>query len=197
MYATIVSADELKKELSGYTPEHAEEFHERSAHMADERFDVLLKFSVHPKVVLMSGGPASGKTEFIAAYLHNQNLLVFDGILPTEKGAQTKISKVRKSKKDLAVYAVWPIDIKAAYAAFLNRDRKFNDRHFYEKHATARRTLLWIAEHYSDIEVKVFMSVYRDGKLHFDEVVASREDLVAYIRKNQYDKDAIIKIVSQ
>jgi len=156
MKATIVSADELKKELSGYTPDHAEEFHEKSARLADKKFDALLKSSPHSTVILMSGGPASGKTEFVSAYLLDEDALVFDGILPTENGAKIKIDHIRKSRKNVKVYAVWPEDMRAAYVAFLHRDRKFSDRHFYEKNADARRTLLCIARRYPTAEIHLF-----------------------------------------
>ncbi len=197
MKATIVSADELKKELSGYTPEHAEEFHTESARKADKKFDAALKCSEHPTVILMSGGPASGKTEFVSEYLLDKDVLVFDGILPTENGAKIKIDHIRKSKKVIKIYAVWPEDMKAAYVAFLNRDRKFSDKHFYEKHSAARRILLWIATTYSDIAITIFKSAYLEGKLHFTELVGRRDDMVAYIRENQYHQDDIMKIVSQ
>ena len=146
----------------------------------------------------MSGGPASGKTEFVSEYLFDRDALVFDGILPTENGAKIKIEHIRKSKKRVNIYAVWPEDMKAAYVAFLNRDRKFSDRHFYEKHASARRVLLWLVNTYADIEVRLFKSTYIQNDLRFTEVLPlQRQPLVAYIKENQYHEDDIIKIVSR
>lgn len=198
MEAIIISADELKKELFGYTPEHAEDFHRQSAKLADKKFDLLLKESQCEDAILMSGGPASGKTEFIVSYLTDENALIFDGILPTEKGAKIKIDHIRKSKKSVKIYAVWPEDIKAAFVAFLNRDRKFSDKHFYEKHSAARRVLLWVTNTYPDIDVKLFKSAYTDRKLSFTEIQpATRNDLVAYIKGNQYNENDIIRIISK
>ncbi len=202
MPATIISSDDIKKELPGYDPEKAEKFHSVSAKLADKRFDLALKFSPHQIVILMSGGPASGKTEFIASYLKNKDFLIFDGILPTNKGADIKIRNIKKSGRKIKVYAVWPQDFKEAYAAFLSRDRKFSDEHFYRKHSSARKTLFWIAKNYPDIEIKMYESVYSESllarpKLSFVEVTFNTKDeLLDYIENRKYNPDDIIKIIS-
>src|SRR5205085_11473651 len=96
--------------------------------------------------------------------------LIFDGILPTKEGAKVKIDHVHRSNKILKIYAVWPEDLKKAYIAFLHRDRKYNDEHFYTKHASAREVLLWIATAYPDIEIKLFESVYQEEDILFNEI---------------------------
>jgi len=40
--AILISADDIKKEIEGYSPEKAGEFHEQSARLADKRFDQIL-----------------------------------------------------------------------------------------------------------------------------------------------------------
>lgn len=198
MVAILISADDIKKEIEGYSPDRAGEFHERSARLADKRFDELLKSAEYKMVVLMSGGPASGKTEFMTEYLLDEDYLIFDGILPTEQGAKIKIDHIQKAGKDVRICAVWPEDLRQAYVAFLHRDRKFSDEHFFTKHATARKTLLWIAESYPEVQVKLYKSDYLDGDLYFTEVrFDTRDDLVAYLSDNQYNKEEIIKLVTK
>ena len=196
--AILISADDIKKEIEGYAPERAGDFHERSARLADKRFDQLLKSSDFQTVILMSGGPASGKTEFITEYLLDKDVIIYDGILPTENGSKIKINHIQKAKKELKIYAVWPEDLRQAYVAFLHRDRKFSDEHFFTKHATARKTLLWIAENYHEIEIKIYKSDYLEDDLYFTEIrFDARLDLVAYLSDNQYNKDEIIKLVTE
>lgn len=198
MSSILISADDIKKEIPGYVPERSGEFHELSAKMADRRFDECLKSSDYQKVILMSGGPASGKTEFVSEYLMDKNFLIYDGILPTEKGAKIKIEHASKAGKEVSIYAVWPGDLKQAYAAFLNRDRKFNDAHFYEKHASARKTLLWIAENKPKIEIRLYKNLYVEDELTFTELeFFSRDQLVAYLKDNQYNKEDIVKFIIQ
>ena len=198
MVSILVSADDIKKELTGYRPEKAGEFHSESAKLADKRFDELLKKVDLKTVILMSGGPASGKTEFVSEYLMEQDCLIYDGILPTENGAKIKIDHIKKTGKDIRICAVWPEDLRQAYVAFLHRDRKFSDEHFFEKHASARKTLLRIAVDYEDVEIKLYKSAYLEEDLYFtEEKFDTRASLVAYLDDNQYNKEDIIKLVIQ
>ncbi len=198
MASILISADEIKKEIPGYIPERSGEFHEESVKMADRRFDECLKTTDYKKIILMSGGPASGKTEFVSEYLMDKDYLIYDGILPTETGAKIKIEHIKKAGKDVSIYAVWPESFKQAYTAFLNRDRKFNDAHFYQKHASARRTLLWVAKNLPSVEIKLYKNAYIQEELAFTELeFLSRSDLVAYLRENQYNEEDIIKEVTE
>ncbi len=104
--AILISADDIKQQLQGYTPDKSGDFHVESAKLADRQFDECLKSSNLDIVILMSGGPASGKTEFISSYLINQNIIIFDGVLPSELGAKIKITKSIRSGKHVSVYAI-------------------------------------------------------------------------------------------
>src|SRR3989344_931836 len=196
--ATLISADDIKTELPGYDPEHAGEFHEASAKLADKRFEEFLKTTPYKPVILMSGGPASGKTEFVSEYLMDKDFLIFDGILPTEHGASIKIDRIKKAGKIPMIYAVWPQDLRQAYVAFLHRDRKYSDEHFYTKHASARKTLLSIAQNYPDVKIKIYKNAYLEYDLSFTEIqFDTRNDLIAFLEDNQYSKEEIIKLVTQ
>lgn len=198
MVSVLISADDIKKELLGYTPGRSEEFHEKSAHLADKRFDECLKSTKIDRIILMSGGPASGKTEFVSEYLTDKDVVIFDGVLPTVGGAEIKINHIKKAGKKVSVYAIWPEDFKQAYLAFLNRDRKFSDEYFYSKHASSRKTLLWIAQNYPEIEIRLFKNAYLSGDLRFAEVkFDAKEDLVDFLAENQYNKEDIIKLVTE
>ena len=92
---TIVSADEIKKGLPDYSPEKAERFHTQSAKLADKEFESELKNSSFSEIILLCGGTASGKTEFLATHLANRReCLVFDATLSTEEGARIKLKKI-------------------------------------------------------------------------------------------------------
>jgi len=198
MVSILVSADDIKTGLPGYTPDRAGEFHTESAKLADKKFYEHLGSFKHEAVVLMSGGPASGKTEFVTEYLMDKNYLILDGILPTEIGAKIKIEKIKKIKKKIVIYAVWPLDLKQAYMAFLHRDRKFGDEHFFQKHYSARKTLLWIAENYRNIDIRIVINSYIAEDLRFTELqFDSRQELVDHLEENQYYVSDIIKEVTE
>ena len=65
----IISSDAIKESLPNYDPHHAELFHNESRVIADERFTEVLKENSFSNVILMCGGSASGKTEFLVTQL--------------------------------------------------------------------------------------------------------------------------------
>ncbi|TSC83640.1 MAG: hypothetical protein G01um101416_1199 [Microgenomates group bacterium Gr01-1014_16] len=194
--AILISADDIKKKLPDYSPEKAEQYHRESARLADREFENKLKVAGFREVILMSGGAASGKTEFLATHLVNRkNCLILDATLSTEEGAGIKLKKIIKAKKDPIIYAVIPDGLKRAFVAFLHRDRKFSDAHFYKTHSGSRRTLLWIAKNYPDVEMNIVESSYIKGRrlqfsgLKFD----SRRLLVSYLSGLQVTEAGIIE----
>ncbi len=74
--AFIISADDIKKNLPGYDPKHSDVLHRESARLADKEFEKALKTRQEIKVILMSGGTASGKTEYVSSFLANKSALV-------------------------------------------------------------------------------------------------------------------------
>jgi hypothetical protein len=99
--AYIISADDIKETLPGYTPDRAEAFHITSAKMADKAYAKALKERPEDRVILMSGGTASGKSEYVSAYLVNNEAIILDGTLPSLEGASIKIRSARKAGKSV------------------------------------------------------------------------------------------------
>ncbi len=198
MSARFISIDEQKKLLPDYRPERAEEFHVQSAKSADKEFMKALKEDKSGSVILLCGGSASGKTEFCSEYLIDEQSIVYDGTLSSPHGAEVKLRNIRKAKKQPIVIAVLPDDLKRAFSAFLLRDRKFSDAHFYRTHVGARKTLLWIAENAPDAEIRLFESTYKRGpSLSFDALeFKTRTELVAHIRSILYTEEQIISLVT-
>jgi len=195
----IISADEIKKQIQGYNPKEAEKFHRQSAKQADKMFEYELKHTKYRKIILMNGGTASGKTEFLTSYLSNKDVIVFDGTMATEIGAKIKIKKIIKAKKKPIVYSVIPDDLSKAFLAFLNRDRKFSDEHFYRTHSGARNTLLWVGENYPEVEIKIFENSFgKKANITFEEVFFDdKKQEVEYLKKIQYNEDDIVRMVNK
>jgi len=66
----VIDIDKIKELFPGYSPDRASEFHCDSAKEADKIFNIELK--KEPKgrnIILMCGGSASGKTEFVDTYI--------------------------------------------------------------------------------------------------------------------------------
>lgn len=128
-----------------------------------------------------------------------ENAIIFDATLSTELGAKNKLRQIFKSRKTPILYAIMPDDLKRAFIAFLNRDRKFSDEHFYKTHAGSRKTLLWVASEFSDIELNIIESSYTsDEKLQFLEVQFDiREKLVDYLKSKQMTENDIINFIKE
>ncbi|HZE87350.1 MAG TPA: hypothetical protein VE090_04035 [Methylomirabilota bacterium] len=197
--ALIISADEIKKQLPHYSPDKAEAFHHESAREADKIFIKALKNDSYKEVILLSGGTASGKTEFLATQLSKKDCIVLDATLSTELGARNKIRQIIKARKKPIVYAVIPDDLKRAFYAFLNRDRKFSDAHFYKTHSGSRKTLLWIAKNYPDITINIVESSYvtkTSNILQFNKIeLPNKEQLLRYLSSIQITESGIIDLI--
>lgn len=192
--STIISADEIKKQIPNYSPEKAEQFHKESARQADKLFSEELKRSKYKSVILLNGGTASGKSEFLSTQLKNKRCMIFDATLSTELGAEIKLKQLFKAKKKTVVYAIIPDDLKRAFIAFLSRERKFSDRHFYTTHCGSRKTILWIAENYPQVQINIIESSYTPSQvLQFTKIeFASRQQLTEYLRSIQMTEGDII-----
>lgn len=195
----VISADEIKKELPNYSPEKAESFHRESARLADKNFEKALKENPFKEVILLCGGTASGKTEFLVTQLNRKHCIILDATLSTEEGAGIKLKKIIKANKKAVIYAVIPDDLKRAFIAFLNRDRKFSDTHFYQTHSGSRKTLLWIALNYPKVKINIIESSYTDyGKLQFLQIqYNSRQKLIDYLMDKQLTENDIINIIKE
>ena len=195
--ADIISADEIKKQLPNYSPDKAEDFHHESTHQADKLFSKTLKSSSLRDVILLYGGTASGKTEFLSTQLIKKDCIIFDATLSNQEFAKNKIREIKKRNKHLIVYSVIPDDLKRAFTAFLNRERKFSDTHFYKTHAGSRKTLLWIAQNYPDIEINIVESSYSpSGKLQFLQIqFDNRQKLTEYLTGKQLTENDIISYI--
>lgn len=97
------------------------------------------------------------------------------------------------------IYSVIPDDLFRAFIAFLNRDRKFQDIHFYRTHSGSRKTLLWIAKRYPEIELKIFESSYSEEQnMIFSELIFDdKEQELMYLQSIQLTEEEIIKLVNK
>lgn len=197
--ALVISADEIKKNLPNYSPEKAEFFHRESAKLADKNFEKALKESLFKDTILLCGGTASGKTEFLVTQLNRKRCIILDATLSTEEGAEIKLKKIIKAKKKPIIYAVIPDDLKRAFIAFLNRDRKFSDTHFYQTHSGSRKTLLWIALNYVKIKINIIESSYTKSQfLQFARIkFDNRQKLIDYLTDLQMTESDIINTINK
>lgn len=192
----VISADEMKKAIPGYVPSRSEKFHIASAKLADRAYIRAVKSEKCQKVILMSGGSASGKTEYVSEYLHSEDAIIFDGTLPTYKGAKIKIARAAKAEKKVEVHAVIPKDFKIAFLVFLNRERKFGQEHFFRTHSHSRATLLNIAREIKTVKIRIITSEYTElkekGMMKFTETLfRNRGQLIEYLEEVQYTENEI------
>lgn len=196
--AILISADDLKKTIPGYDPKESHMVHVESARLADARYDEVIKTSEYDQVVLLSGGSASGKTEFMSEYLLDKPLIIVDGTLPTLEGALIKIKKALKRAKKVKIIAVWPADLKIAFAAFLQRDRKYPDNHFYRTHSQSRKTLLELSQTDLNIEIEIYENHFdEEGLVFYQYTFEDNEHLIEELKGNQYTEEDIIGLITE
>ncbi len=192
----IISADDIKKSLPGYDPDHSDVLHRESAKLADKFYADALKNRPENTVILMAGGTASGKSEYVSEYLKRRKAIIFDGTLPTYKGAKIKIRNALKCNKLVEVHAVLPESLLTAFVAFLNRDRKFPSEHFYRTHSESRKVLLQVARNYPDVQMVIIKSRYLatggDHKMEFKTLEdVDSKGLIEFLETNQYTEEQI------
>lgn len=186
--AYIIAADEIKKSLPGYSPDQAEDFHVASAKLADKAYTKALKERSEQTVILMNGGAASGKSEYVSVYLAQTDTIVVDGTLPSIEGASIKIRNALKAGKRVEVCSVMPSSLLIAFVAFLNRDRKFPVEHFYRTHSSSRKTLLEVAEQFPDVPIKIVVSNGDEiaGMTFTEKQFTDRQQMIEFVKNSQY-----------
>lgn len=156
----IIEVDEYKKLLPEYDPNRSEDFHIESSKLADKEFTKCLKSGKYRNVVLMSGGTASGKTEFANEYLSRKNILVYDGTLKDYDGYKIKMQRITrygKSIKSIKVVLIIPIDKVKAFAAFLGRERKMKPEVFFDTQLKSKLVVYKILRE-SKTKVEIYFS---------------------------------------
>jgi hypothetical protein len=214
----IISIDEEKEFLTGYSPKKAGDFHIESAKNANKKFDQELKKITNKKVILMCGGSASGKTEFIAKFCPIETVeeseivgVVFDSTLATESGAEVKIRNITKSGNIPVVCLILPYSLSRCLKAFHQRDRKIPESRFFETHYGARRVSLWIAKNYPDIEILIYYNrlieeadksdgdlkiTKIEGGLGFVEIsFENRSELIVFLEESQCSEEEIKTLI--
>lgn len=94
------------------------------------------------------------------------------------------------------LFLILPIDFKKSFAAFHHRERKIPEYRFYETHSGSREACLWVAEHYPEVEIRVYRNLmeFDDDKtpLPFEEMLFdSQEELIDFLKENCYSKEEI------
>jgi len=195
----IVSVDECKKYFPKYNPKHAEKYHKDSAKLADKWFEYAVKF-IPTKVVLLAGGSASGKTEYLSQLVQKikEGGIFYDGTLPSYKGAEIKIKNTLKFNRNLEIHFVLPDDIRRAYVGFLERERRFDISHFYRTHIDSRKTILEICKSDFEVTVRIFENKFsKTGKTMFFEEIEffSKKSKIDYLESIQYNESTLKDII--
>lgn len=155
-----------------------------------------MKERLEQKVILMAGGTASGKSEYVSEYLINEEVIILDGTLPSLHGASIKIDRAHKVGKEVEVHQVVPADFTVAFVVFLNRERQFASSHFFRTHTNSRKTVLKIAQQFPNVLIKIIESdvdfVGDGGKMSFREIeLNDRAPLLDFLHQNQYNETQI------
>jgi hypothetical protein len=201
----IISIDELKKALPGYSPEKADDFHAESAKLANKLFDQELKKIKNEKVVLMCGGSASGKTEFIDKFFITDEFdgIIFDSTLSKIEGTKIKIKEIQKSGNVPIVCFILPDDLKRCFAAFNKRDRKIPEIRFYETHSGARKIVLWLAQNFPEVEILIYQNSYQPKNLEEEQLFfallefENKKEMVNFLEKKQITEEEIRKLIQK
>lgn len=196
MKSLIIEVDVYKTRVPGYDPKKSWSYHKQSAKLADVAFKQALENIQYKKVVLMCGGSASGKSEFVSSNLINKGVIVYDGTLSSVEGAKVKIRNSKRKRKKVEINAIIPDNITEVFRAFLTRDRVIPIDVFIETHSRCRSTLLWILKHQRDIDVKIYESSAKEDKLQMDELIfKTQNEMIKYVKLVQISKQEIKKLI--
>jgi hypothetical protein len=201
----IISIDELKKALPGYSPERADEFHVESAKLANKLFSQELKKIRNSEVVLMCGGSASGKTEFIEKFFITENFdgMIFDSTLSRLEGLQIKIKEIKKSGNEPIICFILPDDLRRCFTAFNKRDRKIPELRFYETHSGARKVALWLAKKNPEVEILIYQNSYQPNNLEEDQLsfgivkFEGKKELIDFLEESQLSEKEVKKMIEK
>lgn len=202
----VISIDEEKEFLPGYSPENADSFHRETAKIVNKKFDQELKKVKGKKAILMCGGSASGKTEFIAKFCPtetDQDIvvegIVFDSTLATENGAQTKIRNVKRFGNIPVVCLILPYSLTRCFKAFHERDRKIPESRFFETHSGARKVALWIAKNHPEVELLIYYNRLNDeaDRSDGDSQISKIEDGLGFAEISFENKNELIAFLEE
>ena len=169
--------------------------------MANNAFEDGIKSGNYDSVILMCGGSASGKTEYINTQLLNRNVIIVDSTLSYIDSITIKLQKI-KNKMKIVVIFIRPASLLSCFTIFLNRKRLFHYSHFVRTHSGARQVFLHILENFTDIECKYFISelspfedLLKGSKVGFLEVDLTRQEMIQAILNTQISQEEINKII--
>ena len=193
----IIEVDKYKEIIAGYDPAHSDNVHIESAKMADKDFEKLIKERKFKEVIFMSGGTASGKSEFaIQNYRESEDLLVLDATLKNTEGFKIKYKLIKKYQKEasIKIIHVAPIFWPDALDAFYGRERKMKIENFWITHIDSKKTIISILREYKEVVLDLILSSYSGKVISFkkfdinncsDEIVISIiENLIIEIEES-------------
>ena len=213
----VISVDQEKEHIPGYNPKEASNVHRLSAKNADQKLIKSLKDLKNKNIILMCGGSASGKTEFIDEYCLSNEIsdlegIIFDSTLWSINGARIKIRNIKRFGNKPIINFILPYDVKRCFYIFNERERKIPQDRFYETHSGAREVILWIAKNYPEIEIAVFYS-YSFGEIEekpllldrntlelggFEEILFDdRDEMIEFFQSKQLSVKDIKNIISE
>ena len=193
----IIEVDKYKEIIAGYDPVHSDNVHIESAKMADKDFEKLIKERKFKEVIFMSGGTASGKSEFaIQNYRESEDLLVLDATLKNTEGFKIKYKLIQKYQEEASVKIIHiaPIFWPDALDAFYGRERKMRVENFWITHIDSKKTIISILREYKEVVLDLILSSYSGKVISFkkfdinncsDEIVISIiENLIIEIEES-------------
>lgn len=168
----IIEVDKYKEFIFGYDLNHSDDVHIESAKLADQEFERFLKEKKFKEIIFMSGGTASGKTEFVAQnYREIADILVLDATMKNIESFQIKYKLIKKYQHEnviVKIVHVAPFIWVNALAAFYGRERQMKLENFWITHVNSKMTLAKIIEKYEDVIVELYISTYPNKKCNFE-----------------------------
>jgi hypothetical protein len=191
---TIIDIDKFKEQIPGYDPSLSGEFQSQAGAMADAEYDNAVKQKLHPKFILMCGGSASGKSEFVSINLHNEDAYIFDSTLSSNTSIKARLSKIRR-KFECEVIFIQPENLLSAFIAFNGRKRKFHYQHFIRTHSGARENMLMILNKYENMNCRYILSSRGIEGVEFKEINVSRQEMKKMLELEQRNPETIEALI--
>jgi hypothetical protein len=200
MPAIIIDIDSYKEKIEGYDPSHSDKVHVESAKLANKEYEKVLKLNNIHEVILVCGGSASGKTEFIDWHLkHLDNVLIFDSTLSNFEGAVNKIRPALKKDKNIRIVLILSFNITSALLAYKERKRQFPVEHFTRTHSGSRKCFLELLKEYSNnskVKFEIFTKFDKIDYIGYNRLIGDSKQIMNFVNSFQLTQIQIQKIIN-
>lgn len=196
--ATVISLDEIKKTLPGYSKETSQSLQKSAAIETEKQLIKAINEDTSGIVRLLGGGPGSGKTEILLPGLIDYPSVIWDGTLANIPIARKMIDLALSKGKSVEISPIYtPIQEAFEFAGKRPGRAAIAADPLIERHVGFRENIVKLLEEYPKVEVSV--ADPKTGKIIRNAILrnlveegaalerfSSRPEMLEFLKKEVY-----------